>query len=262
MSALLTILCFCLQMAKPQPFAGATASNLNPCSNMKTASDEIPPPRKRINWKDSAGMKFGRWTVIKWLSSDSHGHKILCVCDCGVSRPVSSTNIMSGSSSSCGCYSRERSSVENRTHGMSRTRFCMAYQSMLWRTQNRLDYAERIVCDRWLHGDGTSDGFHCFMQDMGTPPSGYITVERIHNKEGYRPDNCKWGTRLEQNNNKKNNVMIEYRGVTKTRPEWARTLGVSNLTLRARLRRGLTVEQAFNFVDGRTTRFNQKEFWG
>jgi hypothetical protein len=100
------------------------------------------------------------------------------------------------------------------------------------------------------------------MQDMGTPPSGYITVERINNKEGYRPDNCKWGTRLEQNNNKKNNVMIEYRGVTKTRPEWARVLGIDNLTLRGRLRRGLTVEQAFNFVDGRTTRFNQKEFWG
>lgn len=262
MHLLLTILCFCLQMAKPQPFAGATASNLNPYLDMKTASAELPSPRKRINWKDSAGMKFGRWTVVKWLSNDSHCHKLLCVCECGVSRPVSSTNLASRSSSSCGCYSRERSAAQNRTHGMSGTRFCMAYNSMIWRSQNRADYSNRPVCDRWLNGDGVLDGFHCFMKDMGAPPAGYITVERVNNKGPYSPENCKWGTRLEQNNNRDISVRIEYQGAVRTRPEWARILGISNLALRARFRRGLTVEQAFNFVDGRTTKFNKKDFWG
>lgn len=259
MHLLLTAIYFCLQMAKPQMVSTpSTASNLNPCTTMKTASAEITSPRKRINWKESAGMKFGRWTVVKWVSSDSHSHKVLCVCECGVSREVLSSNIMGGGSNSCGCYSRERSSIENRTHGMSGTRFRTAYNSMTWRVRNRKEYANRPICDRWL-GD---EGFQNFMQDMGEPPAGYITVERVNNSEGYHPGNCKWGTRLEQNNNKGNNVLIEYKGVTKTRSEWARFLGIDNLALRARLRRGLTVDQAFNFVDKRTTKFNEKEFWG
>ena len=100
---LLTIFCFCLQMAKPQPFAGATASNLNPCMTMKTASDELPPLRKRINWKDSAGMKFGRLTVIRpTMRRTGTSPYCLCRCECGVEKEISAGSLVSGQAS-CGC---------------------------------------------------------------------------------------------------------------------------------------------------------------
>lgn len=54
------------------------------------------------------GNKFGRWTVLK-----EHGilHDTIswwCKCECGTEREVTGTSLRNGSSSSCGCYTIER----------------------------------------------------------------------------------------------------------------------------------------------------------
>jgi hypothetical protein len=52
------------------------------------------------------------------------------------------------------------------------------------------------ICDRWKH-------FVNFSTDMGECPEGH-SIERIDNNLGYEPDNCKWATAVEQNQNKRN----------------------------------------------------------
>lgn len=94
-----------------------------------------------------------------------------------------------------------------------------------------------VVCIRWQN-------FLNFLEDMGERPKGR-TLDRIDNKGDYEPDNCRWATSKEQGRNKRNNVLLTFRGETHCLSEWAEMLGIGYQVLYGRLRRGQNVEQAF-----------------
>jgi hypothetical protein len=92
------------------------------------------------------------------------------------------------------------------------------------------------------------------------PPT--LSLERIRNAEGYSKSNCKWATLLEQNNNSRQNVIVEFRGERLTAAQWARRIGISGNLLRQRLNReGMTIEQALTLpVDMAATRRARNKF--
>lgn len=77
------------------------------------------------------------------------------------------------------------------------------------------------VCDEWQSFDG-------FVADMGYQPEG-MTLDRIDNNKGYRPDNCRWVTMAVQNNNKSNNRFITIDGQRKTVTQWADLVGTTTV---------------------------------
>jgi len=91
------------------------------------------------------------------------------------------------------------------------------------------DYGARgiTVCDEWLHS------FETFLFDMGPSPSSKHSIDRINNHLGYSKENCRWATRIEQNNNKRSNRMITVQGRTQSVAMWCREL---HLTRRAVLK--------------------------
>ena len=96
------------------------------------------------------------------------------------------------------------------------------------------------VCQEWMNS------FEAFIRDMGLPPSDQHTIERRDNDGPYAAWNCRWATKLEQANNRRNNRVLEHNGETKTVTEWGRSLGINPKTIQHRLRKGQTVEQALS----------------
>ena len=70
--------------------------------------------------KDLTGQKFERLTVVERKENTKLGERVwMCKCDCGNSVSVQSGHLISGHTKSCGCLSREKSSmrsVENFTN--------------------------------------------------------------------------------------------------------------------------------------------------
>lgn len=103
-----------------------------------------------------------------------------------------------------------------------------------------------LVCDRW------KNSFHAFVRDIGPRPSTEYSIERIDNNLGYSPENCVWGSKLQQSRNRSNNVMITHEGKRMCLTEWADHLNMPKSLLHCRNQRKMSVEDIFKKAKGRT----------
>jgi hypothetical protein len=97
-----------------------------------------------------------------------------------------------------------------------------------------------IVVDATWHG---KEGYQAFLRDMGPCPEGGM-IERVNNDGNYEPSNCRWASRVEQSNNKRNNKFYTAHGKTQTLAMWAKELGCTSHGIRLRIKHGMSVEEA------------------
>ena len=94
------------------------------------------------------------------------------------------------------------------------------------------------VCDRWRNS------FENFFADMGLKPSPAYSIDRIDNNGNYSVENCKWSTRVEQNNNRRDNHLIIIENDTLTIRQWEKKQGFKRGIIESRLRRGWSESDA------------------
>lgn len=91
------------------------SGNTKSCGCIKAKSrygDTIVTKPNNNKFVDAEGQRYGRLTVGKYLGSIGRGSVWLCYCDCGETKEVKASNLLSGKSQSCGCLVKA-SNVEN-----------------------------------------------------------------------------------------------------------------------------------------------------
>lgn len=115
------------------------------------------------------------------------------------------------------------------------------------------------VCDEWqtLHSWKGGRAFKKWALENGYADN--LTLDRIDVNKGYSPENCRWVTMKEQQNNKRNNRVITYNGKTQTIAQWSRETGLPFKTIQNRLNRHLPAEKVLSKTKLYSEAFNDPE---
>lgn len=198
---------------------------------------------------DLTGQKFGRLTVIKRVENKGKNTYWLCKCDCGNIKSVRVDSLKNGSIKSCGCYQKEMIKKCHTIHNKCHTRLHSIWSNMKQRCFNKnakrySQYGGRgiTVCEEWKN-----DFMSFYDWAMANGYNDNLTIDRIDVNGNYEPNNCKWATNKEQQNNRQHHFLITYKGITKNLQEWCEEVGLSRDNLYRRLvKYKWSVEKALN----------------
>jgi hypothetical protein len=172
------------------------------------------------------GNVYGKLTVISEAEKVGRQKKYNCVCACGNKTISFGFTLKDGGSKSCGCIAAQLSKDRwenptdemrqvlidantNRTHGLSKHSIYHAWADMKRRCLNTEyewypSYGGRgiDICERWMNSVN-------FIHDMLPTWESGLQLGRIDNELGYSPENCRWETPTQNQNNKSNTVYID-----------------------------------------------------
>lgn len=240
------------QQGRPQEVSGETRGVEGQSGESARGAETKKRRRKEIE----VGERFGRLVIVGVLSRKYGMGRSDCLCDCGARRAVYNNHIFDGLTRSCGCLCRDQASVKNSKYGLLRVSDIRSmrtssehstWRSMMERCETKTHHAYHHyggrgirVCERWRK-------FSNFFDDMGIRPDG-LSLERIDNNGNYEPSNCRWDTQNNQANNRRGNRFITVNGVTKTVSQWSASIGISPQSLNARIKSGMSPEQAVSMI--------------
>lgn len=196
---------------------------------------------------DLTGKRFTRLVVTGFSHREKKYKKFWnCLCDCGQTKVIYQSYLISKQAQSCGCFQRESRFVHNLKHGMRWTRFYGIWKGINGRcyvpsNHAYLLYGAKGVTSEWKDSflDFKEDMYESYLQHVKVYGERETTIDRIDNSKGYSKENCRWATYTEQSINRSVTRQIKIGQQTKTLNEWAEFSGLPKTTIQNRWSRGL-----------------------
>ncbi len=180
------------------------------------------------------GKKFGRLTVLSFSHYDKAKERNYwnCLCECGNEVVRSTCDLKSSKTPSCGCYKKERATKGlNKKHDLTGTKLYNLWKDMKKRTKTRKSYIKLNikVCEDWKNNP---IAFVEWAKSHGYKEG--LQLDRIDTYGNYSPENCRFVTSKINNNNRTNNIIVNFNGVNMTLAQASEKSGIKYTTLKSR----------------------------
>ncbi len=195
------------------------------------------------------GDRFGKLVIIeevesRWYKLPSgrlyRVRMVKCKCDCDNETTVSLHDLRTEHTASCGC--------SNIKHGLYGHRLYNVWRDMKKRCYNpkrklfhRYGGRGITVCEEWIDD---FKAFHDWAMDNGYREG--LQIDRIDNNKGYFPDNCRFVTHTENQQNREMTIVVTFHGLTTALSAHCRRLGLRYDTVLERIKRNWSVERALS----------------
>ena len=207
-------------------YYGRSDKGLGPLTNLTDGGEGNKRGRENLT-----GRKFGRLLVIEFKRLRNENiPEWVCLCECGNEKVIRSSSLKNGSTKSCGCLQKEIMREMKTRHPLLDTTIYNTWKNMLQKHNNK-------ICDRWL------ESFDNFYEDMGDRISDKYMLSRINKNGIYEASNCKWMTREDCHNNRKNTIHLTVNNKTHSLKEWSNISGTNYCTMKDRYRKGWKPEE-------------------
>jgi len=195
---------------------------------------------------DLTNQRFGKLVVAHLHPERFNSHNYwACKCDCGTTKLVRQIDLIKGVTRGCGKMCGKSAQLNPRpsptnqsSHPLYRAFIGAKTRCSPTDATHHTNYAGRGIEFRF-------SSLEEFAAELGDKPSPKHTVDRIDNNGHYEKGNVRWATRIEQNNNRRNNRVVVWNGQKRTIAEWSRILNLPVKILTERLNRNWTTQDAF-----------------
>jgi len=190
--------------------------------------------------KDLTNKKFGMLTVLELdrKKTEEIGRACwICSCKCGNIKTIRGDSI--SKKQDCGCIAKKEKAKRLTKHGMNGTRIHRIWLGVIQRcyiksASGYKNYGGRgiQVCNEWLNKKNGFINFYNWATNNGYNDK--LTIDRKDVNGNYEPNNCRWATMKEQENNKRNTRYVTIDNKTHSLSEWSEITGLKMYILNER----------------------------
>ena len=196
------------------------------------------------------GRKFYDLTVVEkiYINNISFWK---CKCSCGNFKNVKTTDLKRGHVKSCGCKFKGKTKKNTHNNRIYNIWYNMKRRCYKENYKDYKNYGLRgiIICDEWLE-----DFMNFYVWSIKNGYKDNLTIDRIDVNGNYEPSNCRWIPLEEQLHNQRKNLLYYYKGENKCLSELCLKYKMPYTTVRARLKKGKTIQQALEEPIDKTKR--------